>query len=341
MDSIYLPSGYVDVDKLLAPKIFSKIFFVGPRGSGKSYGILKNLTVDHSDVPGFYVRTTKVELENLFDPELFPWGDLNMDLGLNYTIKKRNQNLAMITRTPESEEIICLCAALSTISQVRGMNARKYKYIFYDEFIPEAHVRKMRKQGEAVKQMYETLNRNRELQGEDPMRLILAANSNDINNDVLVEYGLVDEVLKMREKDIELKDFPERRLRIVYPMHSPIAAAKAETAGYKNESGDYSLMALGNQFVRFYDGNIKSLNLKDFDPLVRIGSLGIYKSKSNRRLYVSSNNLDRFPESFGLTDYELGRFRMKYHRMQLAYYKKRMRFESAACEIAFVNLWQK
>lgn len=341
MDSIYLPNGYVDVDKLLAPKIFSKIFFVGPRGSGKSYGILKNLTVDHKDTPGFYIRTTKTEVDNLFDPELFPWGDLNMDLGLNYSIRKRNKDLAMVTPSPESDQIICLCGALSTISHIRGMNARKYKYIFYDEFIGEKHVRRFKAQGEAVKQMFETLNRNRELQGEEPMRLILAANSNDINNDVLVEYGLIDEIIKMREKDIELKDFPERRLRVVYPMHSPIAERKAETAGYKNESGSYNDMALGNQFVHFYDGNIKSLNLKDFNPIVRIGSLGIYRSKTTRRIYISSFLGAQFPEEYGLTDYELARFRLQYHRLQVAYYKKKITFESAALEIKFVNLWQK
>lgn len=341
MDSIYLPSGYVDVDKLLAPKIFTKIFFIGPRGSGKSYGILKNLTVDHPDVPGFYIRTTKTELENLFDPELFPWGDLNMDYELQYTISKRNKDLAMVTPNPGSDKIICLCGALSTISNVRGMNARKYKYIFYDEFIPEKHVRKMRAQGEAVKQMYETLNRNRELKGEEPMRLILAANSNDINNDVLVEYGLIDEVIKMREKDIEVKDFPERRLRVVYPMHSPIADLKAQTAGYKNETGSYNDMALGNQFVHFYDGNIKSLNLKDFNPVCRIGALGIYRSKTSRRIYISSFLGAQFPDSFDMTDYELARFRIKYHKLQMAYYKQKIVFESAALEIKFINLWSK
>lgn len=340
MDNIYLPSGYVDVEKLLAPKIFSKVFFIGPRGSGKSYGILKSLTVEHNE-PGFYIRTSKIELENLFDPELFPWGDLNQDLNLQYTIKKRNKDLAMVTPNAESDQIICLCAALSTISHIRGMNASKYKWIFYDEFIGEAHVRKMRKQGEAVKQMFETLNRNRELKGEEPMRLILAANSNDINNDVLVEYGLIDEVIKMREKDIEIKDFPDRRLRIVYPMHSPISALKAQTAGYKGETGSYNDMALGNQFVSFYDGNIKSLNLKDFTPICRIGALGIYRSKSTKKIYISSFLESRFPDTFEMTDYELARFRLKYHKLQIAYYKQKICFESAALEIKFINLWNK
>ena len=341
MDSIYLPSGYIDVEKLLGPKIFTKVIFVGPRGSGKSYGILKDLTVTHSDEPGFYIRTSKVELENLFDPELFPWGDLNMDLGLNYTIKKRNKDLAMVTPDPESDDIICLCAALSTIAHIRGMNARKYKWIFYDEFIQESHIRKMRNQGQAVKQMYETLNRNRELLGEDPMRLIMAANSNDINNDVLVEYGLIDDIIKMRERGIELKDFPDRRLRIVYPMYSPIAKQKANTAGYKGESGDYTRMALGNEFVSFYDGNIKSMNLKDFDPIVRIGEIGVYKSRSTRMIYVSAYIDTRFPEEYQMTDYEISRFRIRYQRLQRFYYAKRVKFESAAIEIKFVNIWNK
>lgn len=342
--NIYLPNGYIDIEKILQPKGFNKFFFVGPRGSGKSFGVLDYEYKRCLNGAGkfFYVRTNQVELDLLRDPELSPFVALNIKNHYDITLKKKNQYLVSIYEDSEKmDNPIGSCLALSTVFHVRGMSANLYQDIFYDEFIPEQHVRKMKGQGKAVKQMYETFNRNRELEGEPAMRLICCANSDDLNNDLLMSYDLVDHLLQMRAEDIEVKDFPDRGLRLIYPLHSPIAEKKKNTAAYKGESGSYVNMALGNEFVSFYKGNIQPRDIKQFNPVVKIGSLCIYKSKTNKEIYITRYQRGEFKEIYDLTDYNLSRFRLRHHKLQQHYYNKKIKFESSSCELEFVNLWDK
>lgn len=342
--NIYLPSGYIDIDKLLAPKIFNKFFFVGARGTGKSFGVLNYEYQRCRDNNGkfFYVRTNQTDLDLLTDPEVSPFLDLNVKLGYDLTLKSKNKYMTAVYQNSEMKnDPLGSCIALSTVHHVRGMSAALYQDIFYDEFIPEKHVRKMKGQGRAVRQMYETFNRNRELEGELPMRLICCANSDDLNNDLLMEYDLIDHLLQMRADDIEVKDFPDRGLRLIYPLHSPIAEKKKQTAAYKGEVSDYVDMALNNEFVTYYKGNISPRDIKQFSPMVIIGDLAIYKSKSNREIYVTSFKKGQFKETYDLTDYQLRRFQIRHHKLLDYYYKQKIKFESSKCELQFVNLWDK
>lgn len=339
--NLYLPNGYLDVGKILAPKQFWMTVMVGPRGTGKSYGVLEHLTITEP-LPYFYIRTKQKEIDLMKDPDLYPFTSINMNHNANYFLKKKLNEVSMITKDPESNDPIALVAALSTIADVRGMDARKYKVIFYDEFIPEKHVRKMRNQGTAVKQMYETLNRNRELEGEDPMKLILCANSEDIANDVLVEYKLIDHFIDMQERGLELKDLPDRGIRLVFPMHSPISEKKKNTAAYRSDhESAHSRMALNNEFTSYYKGNIKSMNLQDFEPKVIVGELCIYKSKSNKILYISKFRKGNFVEVYRTTDFELNQFRLRHARLVDYYFKNKIKFENASCEIEFQNIFQR
>ena len=336
--NIYLPDGWLDVEKILSPKQFWMIVMVGPRGTGKSYGVLEELTITHP-IPYFYIRTKQKEIDLMKDPELFPFTSINENHNTNYFLKKKLNEVSMITKDPDSNDPIALVSALSTIADVRGMDAKRYKAIFYDEFIPEKHVRKMRAQGIAVKHMYETLNRNRELLGEPPMRLILCANSEDIGNDVLMEYNLIDHLIDMQERGLELKDLPERGIRLVFPMHSPISEKKAHTVSYKSDpNSDYSRMAINNEFTSYYKGNIKPMNLQDFEPKVIVGDLCIYKSKNNRVLYVTRYKKGKFVEVYHTTDFELDQFRIRHRRLVDYYFKNKIKFENASCEIAFQHL---
>ena len=57
-------------------------------------------------------------------------------------------------------EEVCAIGALSTFSTLRGMDLERFKVLYYDEFIPELHVRAMKAEGMAFSQTYETINRN-------------------------------------------------------------------------------------------------------------------------------------------------------------------------------------
>ena len=341
--NIYLPNGYLNVPLVMRPLytnpfIFNKIIMVGSRGTGKSFGVLDELSINHSE-KYFYIRTQVSELDLMKDPELNPYNALNRLRGTDFEIVKGANNT---TRSLISgDKRVAMLGALANMSKVRGMDAFEYKALFYDEFIPEPHVRKLKKQGTAIKALFETLNRNRELEGEPPMRLIMCANSDDLNNDVLITYDVLDDLLEMRDRGLEVKDFPERGLRLVYTLFSPIAKAKAQTANYKGQEGsDYNRMALDNEFTGYYRGNLKSQDLKNYKPVVSITGLCIYRSKTDKTYYVTRHMSGEFPEIYGGTDFERGRFQRKYFKLLDTYYRKLIKFESAGCEIAFINLWE-
>ena len=343
--NIYLPSGYVNVPLILKPKIFHTVIMIGGRGTGKSYGVLDHVT--GSGDKFFYMRTQQTELDLMSDPELNPFNSLNVNNKTDYTLKKRGKYVTGIYPTKEDSNgntnLMGLCTALSTIYHVRGMDAQEYKYLFYDEIISEPHVRSIKEQYKAIKGAYETLNRNRELDGKPPLRLIMCGNSDDINNDILAGYNLIDVLFKMREKGEELKDFPERGLRVVYTLKSPISARKKKTALYKGQDNDtYTQMSLGNEFTQFYHGNIKTMNLKQFEPVLKVGDIAVYKSKGEQRvIYVTPCINDTFPYEYGLTDYELMQFRYRHKLLLDLYLRGKLIFENASCEIAFYNLWKK
>lgn len=340
---IYLQNGYLDIHKIISPPTFHTIIMVGPRGSGKSFGVLKDLCVDNPQ-KFIYMRTMQVELELMSDPDLNPFNALNNELNTGFTLKNAGKYVKKVyEEDSKTAPQIALACALSTVYHARGMDASQYKVLFYDEIIPEPHIKNfMREQYKAIKGSYETLNRNRELHGHPPMKLIMCGNSDDINNDVLAGYHLIDELFRMRDTGTEIKDFPERGLRVVYPLNSPIAKLKRQTANYQGDKSSYTSMALGNEFTGFFHGNIKSMNLKNFSPKVRIGELGIFKSKSDRLFYVSQFTNMSFPDYYGLTDYELKQFRYKYIFLNDLYLRgNKIYFENAFCEITFNNLFKR
>lgn len=326
-------------------KQFHTYIFVGGRGTGKSYGVLDHLV--NSDEKFFYMRTQQTEIDLMSDPELNPFNCLNENNETDLTLKKRGKYTTGIYPTYDDSKqqtnLIGMCLALSTAYHVRGMNALPYKTLFYDEIIPEPHIRPIKEQYKAVKGAYESFNRNRELHGEPPMRLIMCANSDDINNDILAGYHLIDELFRMRDQGVEVKDFPERGLRVVYTLFSPISEQKKDTANYKGQENDsYTRMALGNEFTQFYHGNIQTKNLKQFSPLIRISDIGIYKSKGSERcIYVSQCTNDRFKYNYGMTDFELMQFRYKHSILRDLYLQGGLTFENAYCEITFFNLWKR
>lgn len=336
--NIYLENGYLNVPLILRPKQFHIVIMVGGRGTGKSFGVLDHLCSQPQKF--IYMRTQVSEIDAMKDPDLDPFNPVNRLRGRDIEITKGS--VSYIKNIMEGERKLGFVGALANLYKIRGMDAFEYKTLFYDEFIAESHVRKtMKNQGTAVKAIFETLNRNRELDGEPPMRLIMCANSDDLNNDVLITYDVLDDLLEMGERGLEVKDFPERGLRLVYTCRSPISERKRHTANYKGQEGSaYNAMALDNKFTGYYTGNLKSQDIKNYEPIVKIEDVCIYKSKSEREYYVTKYQAGTFPEVYKGTDFERGRFQRKYFRLQDLYYRKMIKFENASAEIAFINLWE-
>ena len=331
--SIYLKNGYVNIEKILSYDLPFN-FIVGGRGTGKTYGALKTAYDSHKRF--ILMRRTQAQCDLINKPEFNPFKVINADMHIDISVKAISKyNAKLSVETEDTEQIIGYTCALSTIANMRGFDASDVSLLIYDEFIPEKHERALKNEGSAFLNAYETINRNREIKGNDPLQVLCLANAFNIANPIFLELGLVGRCEKMRSNDQELFIDKERGILIVLLQHSRISKAKADTALYKLSSGSYADMALSNDFVYNNSDNIKSLSLKEYKLICTIGEISIYSHKSKREYYVSEHRTGTAP-LYKSDEVNLKRYQ-KNHGLLLyrAYMHNRITFENMLTKSLF------
>lgn len=337
--NIYLDSGYVDIRGIMQLGLPFN-FIVGGRGTGKTYGVLEAMEEDKRKF--IYMRRTQTQADLVSTPEFNPYKKLNIDKGWNIGCAKLNKMASAFYEMkningklkPEGEPKAILLA-LSTIANMRGFDASDCEVFIYDEFIPESHERPIKEEGKAFKNAYETINRNRELEGKKPVQCLCLSNSNTMTNALFLELGLVKKTEEMRRRGQEYSIMKERGIGLFVLRDSEISQKKSDTALYKlGGSDEFNRMALGNEFVTDEIGRIKSRNLLEYKAVVTVGEITIYKHKSKTDLYVSTHLSGMCPQ-FGSGEIDRSRFKKKYFWIWSYYMKDKIEFEEYLCEILF------
>ena len=331
--SIYLNNGYLDIEKILSYKMPFN-FIVGGRGTGKTYGALLTAYTDQKRF--ILMRRTQTQCDLINKPEFNPYKVINTDMNENITVRAISKyNAKIVIETDETEKILGYTCALSTISNMRGFDASDVSLLIYDEFIPEKHERPLKNEGSAFLNAYETINRNREISGNEPLQVLCLANAFNIANPIFLELGLVGICEKMRNKGNELFIDKSRGVLIVLLQHSKISKAKADTALYRLSTGSYSEMALSNDFIYNSKDNIKSLSLTEYKLICTVGEISIYKHKSQRNYYVSEHRTGTAP-LYKSDEVNLMRYR-KNHGLLLysAYMRNNVIFENMLTKSLF------
>lgn len=342
--SIYLDNGYINMRRIFdygAPFTF----VIGARRTGKTYGAFYNAIMDKDETPFGIMRRTGSEMEIMTSNEYNPFRELNSDYGWNYGIfanKTTKNRTGNVYEQMEDDGVMKPCGepiapvfALSTFASVRGFGGSSIDRIIYDEFIPENHVRKIRDEGAALMNLYETINGNRELRGKKPVQLICLANSNKIDNDILISFGIVNTLINNRKKGQEIYYNKNSGILVVDIQNSPISKKKAETALYKatkNARNGFREMALENEFPEFSKSTYKSMPLSSLIPFVSVGEITVYKIKNTPELYCSTHRSGE-PEYFGTSALELERFGAKYFFVRRLHIENKIIFEDINSEI--------
>ena len=125
---------------------------------------------------------------------------------------------------------------------------------------------------------------------------------------------------------------PDSSRIMIMLQDSPISKRKACTAVYQNGTDGFVSMALDNVF-RTDETKIKSEPLKEYNHLVSIGEIGIYRHKSERRYYVSSKVQTPYYDDFGIS---LKMFRQDFIMLRVNYLiAKNVLFEDYESELLF------
>ena len=296
------------------------MFCTGARGTGKTYGVLKYLIEQGKRF--IYLRRTQEESDLQGKKETSSIQKIIDDLHLDVTYGKIAKKISLIS--VESGSVI-YCCALSTFASVRGVNFSEVKYIVYDEMIPEAHAHRIKHEGMALMNLYETVNRNRELSGEDPVKFIGLSNSLNIANDVFIEFNLISPAEQMLSSGEELRRIGNKLLIIM--QHSPISDKKQETALYQAASDDFIAMAIKNKFILNDFSYVRKRNLREYVPYMQIGDLYVYDHKSTDEFYVSFSRCET-KEKYQSNTNDLRRLRREQWDLYCDYLDGYVRFEN-------------
>lgn len=326
---IYDQNGWVNWSQILSGNR-AFIMVVGARGTGKTYGLMRHLI--EKGKPFVYVRRLQSQLDFCKSEAGNPFRVINTDLDLHIAPVKRTK-MAEFRHDDGTGDLVSLGVALSTVATVRGFDFSGYDYIVFDECIPMAGERPIPEEFIAFLNFYETVNRNRELTGRPPVCCVMLGNANQLTNPYFSGWHFTKTALKMISGKQMVYQTPDKSRLMILLLDSPISRKKRSTSLYKNATGGFLSMALDNAF-RTDQTVIASKPLREYNHIVSVGDIGIYRHKSKREYYVSST-IQRNPyyDDYGIS---LKLFQADFALLRYVYMTgKRFVFESFENEILF------
>ena len=298
----------------------------GARGVGKTYGLFK-WCLEHGK-KFIYLRRLKSQLDQCARSDGNPFKKINTDTGRNIQPKSAGGNILF----RDGDNLVAVGVALSTVANVRGIDFSDYDYIVFDEFIASAGERPIKNEFSAFLNFYETVNRNRELEGKTAVKCIMLGNANTLINPYFSAWHFMKTAVKMITGGQMVWRSADKTRMTILLLRSPISEQKKDTALYQNATDDFIEMALDNAF-RTDETKIKSEPLKEYIHLVSVGEIGIYKHKSERKYYVSSKIQTPYYDDFGI---QLKMFRQDFIMLRINYLiAKNVLFEDFENELLF------
>lgn len=278
---------------------------VSVRGDGKTYSGLWGL-LDKAENEGskfLYMRRTDKEMKMVIDNRKYgemanPFKKINKARGTNYGILPSTGDTGIICERVYDEkgkiidvkEKVGYAFSLMSLASIRGVDLTDCDYWIYDEFIPERHVRKITGEGEAFINAIETIARNRESEGQKPMKIFLLANAFNIYNPIFVSLGIVNIAERMISRKQEHKQIPERVLGLHFPaMPDRLKEEKTKSfIGMLTEGTAYHDMAFDNDFVYNDFSYVEYRNVKNHTPVCSLDKdIFIWKNRTNGTFYIT------------------------------------------------------
>ena len=333
MAKLYTSEGWVNWEYIMSQEE-SIISVVGARGTGKTYGCFRWLIKNNKRF--IYIRRLKSQLEECKKEAGNPFKKINSDMDLNILPFSSGGTISF-NYNEKGGNNVAVGVALSVVANLRGVDYSDFDYMVFDEFISSDGERPIKNEFAAFLNFYETVNRNRELEGRQAVKCIMLGNANRIANAYFTGWHCMRRVLNMIRGGQMVWRTDDRTRMIILLLDSPISEKKQETVLYQNANDDFIKMALDNAF-RTDETIIKSEPLKEFTHIVSIGEIGIYAHKSERRYYVSVTTCKQpYYEPFGIS---LKMFQADYYMLRIYYMvNKTMTFENFECELIFREMF--
>lgn len=260
---------------------------IGGRGIGKTYSSI-DFMINGQDKRFIYMRNSVVQLDESCGEFGNPFKKWATDHDRIIYMEKEKNHALIYEATEDGNKCIGYGVALSTFENLRGVDLSDVDYVLFDEFIERKKF--TFDQFAAFQHFYETVNRNRELFGEPPLKCLLLSNSQKLDNPILAGYNLIPVIEGMVRTG--QKKYKNKGLFVLLP-ESDISRLKAQTENYKLING--SKIADENLKNKFsYDSfyGISRRNIREYLPMCAIDDIYIYRHKSNGKYYACHTRSD-------------------------------------------------
>lgn len=295
--------NWFDVAKYEA-KFRPNTFFIGGRRIGKTFSTFSYM---YERQPFIYIRNTEVQIDECCGEFGNPFKKWNKIMGHNIHLKKEKKHAIILDGAGEDESVVGYAAALSNIGAIRGADLSDYKIGLFDEFIEKKPLQY--DQARYYNDLYESINSNRELEGEPPFIMFLLSNSQKLNNSILADKDLITPIEDMMAR--RQVSWSRGDCFVCLPV-SEVSELKKETAFYKGREGTKNYEeALNNRFANDSFFGIAKRPLKEYIGVCMIDGIYIYKHKHNGKFYAcgsqclniptfsSKDNLSLFYRTYG------------------------------------------
>ena len=269
-------------------KLRANNFFIGGRGIGKTFSAFSYI---YKLQPFIYVRNTEVQLDECSSEFGNPFKKWNKVTGHNIRMRKEKKHSLIVEDEGDNEHVIGYGASLSGQGALRGIDMSDVKIGVLDEFIELKNLQF--NQGAAYDQLYETVNRNRELEGEGPFKFLLLSNAQRLNNSILARKDLITPIEGMMKSGQET--WSRGDSFVCLPV-CEVSDLKAQTAFYSAIKGSKTYAeAIENKFANDSFYAIKKRPLAEYIGVCQIDDIYIYKHKSNGKYYACSSQCLNIP----------------------------------------------
>ena len=312
MGKLYLDNGYPNIDYIWETAT-NFITITSSRGTGKTYGVAQRVVETARTGGGKFIwlRRWGPQILKARTPVGNPFSRLNMDKGWNVQAFSVSADMVAFYDAGQNErgkmapdgDLLGVGTSLSALANVRGMDFSGFDAIVFDEYIPLTTERTLANEFTAFLDFYETVNRNRELQGMYPVKAVLLGNANQLANPYYIGWDFMSTAVKMIRGKQMIYRTPDKSRAMIILQDSPISRRKMQTGLYKNAPQDFIEMAINNAFY-IDPTRVASRPLIEFDYLCSIGDIGMYRHKSRREFYICrapQNRVHMTPRDSGLS----------------------------------------
>lgn len=263
---------------------------IGSRGVGKTYSTLSYM-ID-LDTPFIYLRNTAKQIETCSTAFGNPFKKICSNTGRDIFIKSTNECGMIYERIRENETILKGYALpLSVFENMRGVDLSDVTHVIFDEFIERNTLRFDQFAG--FMNFYETVNRNRELEGAAALQCFLLSNAQKLDSPILAGLDLITVIESMVKT--EQHNYSNGAIWLSLPV-SNVSDAKKDTALYQIAQGTkYYQEAIENKFANDSFYGVKKQPINEYTGFACIDGIYLYKHKARAHYYACNTPCDNIP----------------------------------------------